>query len=157
VDHSGASCYWRLGNSCMVWCSGTASNNTPQGHLWIGSIGERDRRSYSVQTACLMRRRSAEKSACVEEATEPRSTCKLDRTTPILLVIVARHHHLQISGKFLPTAFERRSQKMTTAPNMKPDSASSEPTKPATGTPPHDAQKTPASQPHTEPKPAQKS
>jgi hypothetical protein len=46
---------------------------------------------------------------------------------------------------------------MTTAPNMKPDSVSSEPAKTATGTPQHEAPKTPASQPHAEPKPAQKS
>ena len=47
---------------------------------------------------------------------------------------------------------------MTTAPNMKPDSVSSESAKPATDTPKHDVQKTaPASQPHAEPKPAQKS
>jgi hypothetical protein len=46
---------------------------------------------------------------------------------------------------------------MATAPNMKPDSVSSESAKPATGTPQNDAAKTPASQPHAEPKPAQKS
>jgi hypothetical protein len=47
---------------------------------------------------------------------------------------------------------------MTTAPNMKPDSVSSESAKPATEAPAHDAQKTsPASQPHAAPKPAQKS
>jgi len=68
------------------------------------------------------------------------------------------HPHLSVNGKFLPTAFERHSQKMTTAPNMKPDSVSSESAKPATDAPTHDAQKTaPGIQPHAAPKPAQKS
>jgi hypothetical protein len=63
-----------------------------------------------------------------------------------------------MSGKFLPAAFERHSQKMTSAPNMKPDSVSSESAKPVTDTPKHDAQKTaPGNQPHAAPKPAQKS
>ena len=81
----------------------------------------------------------------------------------IAVVIAVAHHHLTDSGKFLPTAFERRFQKMTNTPNMKPESDSSKEEKPAVGSPQHDtpkpqdAQKANPGHQNPEPKPAPKS
>jgi len=74
-----------------------------------------------------------------------------------VVVIASAHPHLQISGKLLPIALERRAKKMTTAPDVESDSVSSESTRPATGTPQHKAPTTPDSQPHVESKLTQKS